>query len=90
MRVAEAAAYASVSIVFIRKLIQNGKLPAIRNRYYVIDCQDLDACLEELKVTSCQTNPRPPKRRNGPETARLKRSILPLSKHGKSPAATDC
>jgi excisionase family DNA binding protein len=52
MRIEEAAAYASMGVSWMRKLIKTSRLPAIRtgaHRYYVIDRCDVDACLEKMK-----------------------------------------
>ena len=52
MRVEEAAVYANIGISWVRKLIKEGRLPAMRGGRYgrhVIDRHDLDACLEALK-----------------------------------------
>ncbi len=50
LRVAQAAVYANVGVAYIRKLIRNRQLRAIDfRRYYLIDREDLDACLQELK-----------------------------------------
>jgi len=54
LRTEQAAVYANVGVAFIRKLIRNRQLRAIRRRYYVIDRVDLEACLHELKSKATQ------------------------------------
>jgi len=46
----QAAVYANVGVGFIRSLITKQRLRAIDlGRYYLIDREDLDACLQKLK-----------------------------------------
>ena len=50
LHVPQAAVYANVGVAFIRSLITKQRLRAIDlGRYYLIDREDLDACLQELK-----------------------------------------
>jgi excisionase family DNA binding protein len=51
MRIKDAARYSNTSDSFVRKLIHTGRLRVIFvGRYYVIDREDLDKCLEKMKT----------------------------------------
>jgi excisionase family DNA binding protein len=48
---AEAAATLSISIATARRLVQSGKLPAIRlSRRVLVDAKDIDRLIERSKV----------------------------------------
>ena len=53
LRTEQAAVYANVGVAFIRKLIRNRQLRAIRRRYYVIDRVDLEALPPRAEIQSC-------------------------------------